>query len=78
MSSKFYETEEGYKMSTAQALQAKAAGIKPNPNMNPILLIPNSDKGSDVIIKGKFYNRMEALEYFTYKDELKPMIKEDL
>ena len=76
MSSKYYETKEGYKMSTAQALQAKAAGIKPNPNMNPILLIPNSDKGSDVIIKGKFYNRMEALEYFTYKDELKPMIKE--
>ncbi|NLW21918.1 MAG: cobyric acid synthase [Tissierellia bacterium] len=76
MSSKYYETEEGYKMSTAQALQAKAAGIKPSPNMNPILLIPRSDKGSDVIIKGKLYKRMEALEYFHYKNGLKPMIRE--
>ncbi|HSH37015.1 cobyric acid synthase [Schnuerera sp.] len=75
MSSKYYETKEGYKMSTAQALQAKAAGIEPNPNMNPILLIPNSDTGSEVIIKGKLHKRMEALEYFDYKDELKPMIE---
>lgn len=75
MSSKYYETIEGYRISTAQALQAKAAGIEPNPNMNPILLIPNSDKGSDVIINGKFYKRMEALEYFSYKNKLKPTIE---
>ncbi len=75
MSSKYYETIGGYRISTAQALQAKAAGIEPNPNMNPILLIPNSDKGSDVIINGKFYKRMEALEYFLYKNKLKPTIE---
>ena len=76
MSSKYYTTKEGYKMSTAQALQAKAAGIEPDSYMNPILLKPNSDRGSDVIIKGKLYKAMEALEYFDFKNSLKPMIRE--
>lgn len=76
MSSKYYTTKEGHKMSTAQALQAKAAGIEPNFYMNPILLKPNSDRGSDVIIKGKLYKAMEALEYFDFKNSLKPMITE--
>lgn len=76
MSSKYYETKEGYKMSTAQALQAKAAGIEPDPNMNPILLKPNSDRQSDIIIKGKLYKKMGALEYFDFKKDLKPMIIE--
>ncbi len=76
MSSKYYITKEGYKMSTAQALQAKAAGIEPDSYMNPILLKPNSDRGSDVIIKGKLYKAMEALEYFDFKNSLKPMIRE--
>lgn len=74
MSSKYYTTKKGYKMSTAQALQAKAAGIEPNPNMNPILLKPNSDRQSDVIIKGEFYKKMGALKYFDFKKTLKPMI----
>ena len=76
MSSKYYETKEGYKMSTAQALQAKAAGIEPDPNMNPILLKPNSDRQSDIIIKGELYRKMGALEYFDFKKDLKPMIME--
>ena len=76
MSSKYYETEEGYKMSTAQALQAKAAKIEPNPNMNPILLKPSSHRQSDVIIKGKLYRSIGALEYFDFKNSLKPMITE--
>lgn len=76
MSSKYYETEEGYKMSTAQALQAKAAKITPNPNMNPILLRPSSYRQSDVIIKGKLYRSMGALEYFDFKNSLRPMIIE--
>ena len=76
MSSKYYTTKEEYKMSTAQALQAKAAGIEPDPYMNPILLKPNSDIGSDVIIKGELYKAMGALEYFDFKNSLKPMITE--
>ncbi len=76
ISSKYYETKEGYKMSTAQALQAIACGIEPNPNMNPILLMPSSDGQCDVIIKGKLYKNIGALEYFDYKKFLKPMIAE--
>ena len=76
MSSKYYETKEGYKMSTAQALQAKAAGIEPDPNMNPILLQPTSDKGSKVIIKGQEKYQMEAIEYFHFKNSLRDMIKD--
>lgn len=74
MSSKYYTTTEGYKISTAQSLQAIAAGLKPHPNMNPILLIPKSDKGSMVVIKGEDKEDMEAVEYFKYKNTLKPMI----
>ena len=74
MSSKFYLTKEGYKISTAQAMQAKAAGLEPHPNMNPILLIPKTDKGSMVVIKGEEKEHMEAVEYFKYKSSLRPMI----
>jgi len=74
MSSIYYTTKEGYKMSTAQALQAMAAGVEPEVDMNPILLIPKSDKGSMVIIKGEEREDMEAVKYFKFKDKLKPMI----
>lgn len=76
MSSKYYTTGEGHMMSPAQALQAKAAGIEPHPNMNPILLRPSSDVGSDVIIKGEKVQQMEAREYFKFKNSLKSMIQE--
>ncbi len=76
MSSKYYTTKDGYKISTAQTLQAIAAGLEPNPNMNPILLIPKSDKGSMVVIKGEDKEDMEAMEYFKHKTTLKPMILE--
>lgn len=74
MSSKYYETGEGHKMSRAQVLQAKAAGIEPSPSMNPILLKPNSHRQSDVILKGEFYKAMGAVDYFKFKKDLKPMI----
>lgn len=76
MSSKYYETKEGFKISTAQALQAYAAGIEPHPDMNPILLLPTSDKGSKVILNGVEKFQMEALEYFQYKKSLKSMVSE--
>lgn len=74
MSSRYYKTKDGHIMSTAQALQAKAAGIEPHENMNPILLKPTSDKGSHVIIQGELKYTMEAVEYFNFKRELKPLI----
>ena len=74
MSSKFYTTKEGFKISTAQALQAMAAGLEPHPDMNPILLLPKTDMGSMVVLKGEDYKHMEAVEYFNYKNTLRPMI----
>ena len=76
MSSRYHTTKEGYMMSTAQALQAKAAGIDPHPSMNPILLKPTSDKGSKVIIMGEEKYSMGAIEYFNFKSSLKPTIRE--
>lgn len=74
MSSIYYTTKEGFKISTAQALQAMAAGLKPHPDMNPILLLPKTDMGSMVVLNGEDYKHMEAVEYFKYKTTLRPMI----
>lgn len=76
MSSKYYTTKEGCKISTAQALQAMAAGLEPHPDMNPILLLPKTDMGSMVVLNGEDYKHMEAVEYFNYKNTLRPMITE--
>ena len=76
MSSKSYVMEEGLEMGTAQALQAIAAGLKPDPKMNPILLKPTGEKNSQVFIKGKLYKGMDAVEYSQFKNTLKPMIQE--
>ncbi|NMA23601.1 MAG: cobyric acid synthase, partial [Spirochaetales bacterium] len=76
MSSKYYITKEGYKISTAQALQAMAAGLEPHPDMNPILLLPKTDMGSMVVLNGEDFMHMEAVDYFKYKTALKPMIVE--
>ena len=76
MSSIFFTTADGKKISSAQALQARAAGIEPRPEMNPILLIPKTDVGSKVIILGEEKKEMKAREYFEYKKACKSMILE--
>ena len=76
MSSIFFTTADGKKISSAQALQARAAGIELRPEMNPILLIPKTDVGSKVIILGEEKKEMKAREYFEYKKTCKPMILE--
>lgn len=70
-----YITEEGLEMGRAQVFQAEAAGIKPSVRMNPILLKPSSDKGSQVIINGKVHGNMTAREYHEFKPELLDMLK---
>lgn len=68
-------TEEGLEMGRAQVMQAEAAGIKPDVRMNPILLKPTSDKGSQVILNGEVYNNLNAVEYYKIKDKMIPEIK---
>ena len=69
-------TEEGLEMGRAQAVQAEAAGIKPSADMNPVLLKPSSDTGSQVIVRGIPLGNMAAREYFSYKKKLIPQIME--
>ena len=67
-------TEEGLEMGRAQVMQAEAAGIKPSVLMNPILLKPTNDVGSQVIVNGEVLGTMSARDYFKYKKKLVPDI----
>lgn len=71
-----YITDEGLEMGRAQVLQAQAAGIEPKADMNPILLKPTSDVGSQVIVRGVPIGTMRASQYFTYKKQLIPVIRQ--
>ena len=64
-----FVTMDGGEIGRAQAFQAEAAGIEPTVDMNPILLKPTSDMGSQVIIHGKVYGNMKAAEYHRFKKE---------
>ena len=70
-----YITAEGSEIGRAQAIQAEAAGIEPSALMNPVLLKPTTDVGSQVIINGKVHGNMSAKDYFRHKKELIPEIK---
>ncbi len=69
-----YVTREGLEIGRAQALQAEAAGIEPSALMNPILLKPTTDTGSQVIVNGRVRGNMRAADYFRHKKELIPDI----
>ncbi len=62
-----FVTEEGLEMGRAQVFQAEAAGVRPTIEMNPILLKPDSDTGSQIIIDGKVFAHMNAKEYHAFK-----------
>ena len=71
-----FVTADGLEMGRAQVMQAEAAGTEPSVDMNPILLKPTSDKGSQVIVRGEVLGNMDARAYFKYKPQLKPVIRE--
>lgn len=70
-----YITEDGLEMGRAQVVQAEAAGVKPDVAMNPILLKPTTDMGSQVIVNGVPVGNMKAKDYLSYKKELIPEIQ---
>ena len=70
-----YITKDGLEMGRAQVMQAEAAGIAPDIRMNPILLKPTSEAGSQVIVNGKVYDNLRAKEYYQRKQELIPEIR---
>ena len=69
-------TEAGGEMGRAQVVQAEAAGVKPDVRMNPILLKPTTDVGSQVIVNGVAMGNMRAMEYYRRKREFVPQVLE--
>jgi len=67
MSSYSCRTERGEEMSSAQALQARAAGRRPDARMNPVLLKPCSDTGAELVVLGGSIGHMHVAEYLRYK-----------
>lgn len=69
-------TSEGGEMGRAQVVQAEAAGIEPHVDMNPILLKPTSQMGSQVIVLGKAVGNFSARAYYEYKPRLLSIVRE--
>jgi adenosylcobyric acid synthase len=78
MSLNSYATAAGEEIGRAQAVQAEAAGIAPTVEMNPVLLKPEADNCSQVIVRGKPRTRITAAEFPTLKTELWDAITESL
>ncbi|SFA92797.1 adenosylcobyric acid synthase (glutamine-hydrolysing) [Acetitomaculum ruminis DSM 5522] len=70
-----YITKDGLEMGRAQVMQAEAAKIEPSVLMNPILLKPTNDTGSQVIVNGEVRCVMGAKDYYKYKHELRPEVE---
>lgn len=71
-----YITKDGAEMGRAQVMQAEAAGIEPSVLMNPILLKPTNDTGSQVIVNGEAVGQMSAKDYYRKKKEYIPAVRE--
>ena len=73
-----FATPEGGEIGRAQAVQAQACRIPPHVDMNPVLLKPNSDTGSQVIVHGKVVGSMAVVEYNDFKPQVFGKIAESL
>ena len=69
-----YITRDGLEMGRAQVAQAEAAGKEPDVRMNPILLKPSSDTGSQLIVNGEVRGQYDAARYFRMRESLVPDI----
>ena len=70
-----YVTPDGLELGRAQAVQAEAAGLECDVRMNPILLKPSSDTGSQLIVLGEVRGQYDAKDYFAMKRSLLPEIR---
>ncbi|PRX66685.1 adenosylcobyric acid synthase (glutamine-hydrolysing) [Nonomuraea fuscirosea] len=71
MSLNSYVTADGAEIGRAQAAQARAAGLEPVADMNPVLLKPGSDRRSQVVLMGRPVADVDAMEYGALKDLLR-------
>uniref|UniRef100_UPI00286C16CF cobyric acid synthase n=1 Tax=Tabrizicola sp. TaxID=2005166 RepID=UPI00286C16CF len=70
MSNNAAVTVDGGEIGRAQALQARAAGLEPHTDMNPVLLKPESETGSQVIVQGRRVATVKARDYAALKPSL--------
>ncbi|MDO5044948.1 MAG: cobyric acid synthase, partial [Coriobacteriia bacterium] len=70
-----YVTKDGSEMGRSQYVQAEAAGIEPDVCMNPILLKPNGNMTSQVIVGGNLRATLSSEDYRAYRKTLIPEVK---
>ena len=76
MSNNAAVTTDGGEIGRAQALQARACKVSPSVHMNPVLLKPQSEIGSQVVVQGKMWGTAKAAEYQQIKGQLMPAVLE--
>jgi adenosylcobyric acid synthase len=76
MSNNSFVTIEGGEIGRAQVAQAEASGLPPSVHMNPVLLKPSSSMGSQVVLQGRVWGRMDAAEYHAFKPRLRKTVLE--
>ena len=76
MSLNSFVTPEGGEIGRAQALQAEACGVPPHVDMNPILLKPESDTCSQVVVQGKVFSSLDSRAYYDQRPDLFPHVRE--
>ncbi len=69
-----YVTESGHEIGRSQALQALAAGARPEVAMNPVLLKPSSDRASQVVVLGRPVGHLDAAAFQLAKADLLPVV----
>jgi adenosylcobyric acid synthase len=74
MSNNSYPCRAGGEIGRAQVAQAWACGLEPEPAMNPILLKPNSDGGSQVVVNGQVWKNLSAREYYRHYADLRKVV----
>ena len=76
MSNNSYPCLGGGEIGRAQVAQAEACGLEPHPDMNPILLKPTGERGSQVVVHGKVWRDLSAQDYYKHHDYLASKISQ--
>jgi adenosylcobyric acid synthase len=64
MSNNSFPCADGGEIGRAQVAQAEACDLEPEPDMNPVLLKPTSNLGSQVIVNGKLWKNLSSTDYY--------------
>ena len=76
MSNNSYPCPQGGEIGRAQVAQARACGLEPSPDMNPILLKPTGEMGSQVVVQGKVWKTLKARDYYRQHEFLLAKVQE--